>query len=59
MDISLQAPTIFLPAPNITDHALMIDLGRFHLQNEANELEKDLIIDQFSLTLEEFKVSRY
>lgn len=58
LDISLRAPAVFLPSPNLLTSALMIDFGNLYLQNEANELEKDLVIDQFSITIEKFKVSR-
>ena len=45
--------------PTTGDMAIMIDLGKLNLSNEINSLQKDLVIDCFAVTLQEFKVSRY
>ena len=50
---------ILLPSPCDINEAMMIDLGRLHLENETSEVEKDLFFDLFALNLEDFKVSRY
>ena len=57
LNILLHAPMILLPTTG--DMAIMIDLGKLNLSNEINSLQKDLVIDCFAVTLQEFKVSRY
>lgn len=56
LNVSLRAPTVFLPVDKHV--AFMIDLGHFQLNNEANEMDSDLVVDAFGITLENFKASR-
>ena len=56
LNVSLHAPTVFLPVDE--NVAFMIDLGEFQLNNEANEMDTNLVVDTFRITLDKFKASR-
>ena len=57
LKVSVHAPTILLPVNN--EQAFMIDLGRIQLENDVDKIDTGLVVENYGMTLEEFKVSRY
>lgn len=57
LSVTIDAPNILLPIDDSV--AFMFDLGRLELENEANQVEENLVMDVFGITLRNFKISRY
>lgn len=57
LKVSVHAPTVLLPVTS--EQAFMIDLGRLQVENDVDSMDTGLVVENYGMTLEEFKVSRY
>lgn len=65
LDITLQAPVIYIPQSSSSLNALVAHLGvltmnnKFEMADKKNELGIPAILDKLSLNLQNLKLSRY
>ena len=69
LDISLKAPIIFVPRSSISQHVLVVDLGRLTVSNCFKVVDSDenakrsegvpAVIDHMSVDLTDMKLSTY
>lgn len=62
MNISVEAPVLFLPLAEESEQCLMVDMGNLSLKNTLKPLPdtaEQVAVDEYIVTLTSFKVSRY